>query len=250
MRQVTSLHRTLVVLAVGLLALAAPLVAYADGGPAPAASEQSTRREGGPHQRAFVVMRRRRSRAVAGLSGRRRCFPCVRRARSLARARAAPRPRSRQRSTSARSPSAFAVGSSRPCRQERTASRPSSRASANSHAAQRSSPRRASREPLASDHRSQKCFGHFDPLGGLVEPTLAVQSFGEITCSTRETAVGTLFAEVRAQPRSTASAAPVVGEELDVPARPLKCRRGTAPSSASVVSRLVRGGREPSNSPA
>lgn len=34
MRQVTHLHRTLVVLAVGLLALAAPLVAYADGGPA------------------------------------------------------------------------------------------------------------------------------------------------------------------------------------------------------------------------
>ena len=33
MRQVTSLHRTLVVLAVGLLALAAPLVAYADGPP-------------------------------------------------------------------------------------------------------------------------------------------------------------------------------------------------------------------------
>ena len=33
MRQVTSLHRTLVVLAVGLLALAAPLVAYADAGP-------------------------------------------------------------------------------------------------------------------------------------------------------------------------------------------------------------------------
>jgi len=32
MRQITSLHRTLVVLAVGLLALAAPLVAYADGG--------------------------------------------------------------------------------------------------------------------------------------------------------------------------------------------------------------------------
>jgi hypothetical protein len=32
MRQVISLHRTLVVLAVGLLALAAPLVAYADGG--------------------------------------------------------------------------------------------------------------------------------------------------------------------------------------------------------------------------
>jgi hypothetical protein len=32
MRQVTQLHRTLVVLAVGLLALAAPLVAYADGG--------------------------------------------------------------------------------------------------------------------------------------------------------------------------------------------------------------------------
>jgi hypothetical protein len=31
MRQVTSLHRTLVVLAVGLLALAAPLVAYAEG---------------------------------------------------------------------------------------------------------------------------------------------------------------------------------------------------------------------------
>jgi len=33
MRQVTRMHRTLVVLAVGLLALAAPLVAYADGGP-------------------------------------------------------------------------------------------------------------------------------------------------------------------------------------------------------------------------
>jgi len=32
MRQVTHLHRTLVVLAVGLLALAAPLLAYADGG--------------------------------------------------------------------------------------------------------------------------------------------------------------------------------------------------------------------------
>ena len=36
MRQVTRIHRTLVVLAVGLLALAAPLVAYADsGGPGP-----------------------------------------------------------------------------------------------------------------------------------------------------------------------------------------------------------------------
>ena len=36
MRQVTHLHRTLVVLAVGLLALAAPLLAYADGpGPGP-----------------------------------------------------------------------------------------------------------------------------------------------------------------------------------------------------------------------
>jgi hypothetical protein len=36
MRQITSLHRTLVVLAVSLLALAAPLVAYAgDGGPKP-----------------------------------------------------------------------------------------------------------------------------------------------------------------------------------------------------------------------
>ena len=32
MRQVTRMHRTLTVLAVGLLALAAPLVAYADGG--------------------------------------------------------------------------------------------------------------------------------------------------------------------------------------------------------------------------
>jgi hypothetical protein len=32
MRRITHLHRTLVVLAVGLLALAAPLVAYADGG--------------------------------------------------------------------------------------------------------------------------------------------------------------------------------------------------------------------------
>ena len=31
MRQVIRMHRTLVVLAVGLLALAAPLVAYADG---------------------------------------------------------------------------------------------------------------------------------------------------------------------------------------------------------------------------
>ena len=33
MHQVTLMHRTLVVLAVGLLALAAPLFAYADGGP-------------------------------------------------------------------------------------------------------------------------------------------------------------------------------------------------------------------------
>ena len=33
MRRITHWHRTLVVLAVGLLALAAPLVAYADGGP-------------------------------------------------------------------------------------------------------------------------------------------------------------------------------------------------------------------------
>jgi hypothetical protein len=34
MRQVTRMHRTLTVLAVGLLALAAPLVAYAgEGGP-------------------------------------------------------------------------------------------------------------------------------------------------------------------------------------------------------------------------
>ena len=33
MRKVTRMHRTLTVLAVGLLALAAPLVAYADGGP-------------------------------------------------------------------------------------------------------------------------------------------------------------------------------------------------------------------------
>ena len=32
MRQVTNMHRTLVVLAVGLLALAAPLVAYAGNG--------------------------------------------------------------------------------------------------------------------------------------------------------------------------------------------------------------------------
>ena len=32
MRQVTRMYRTLTVLAVGLLALAAPLVAYADGG--------------------------------------------------------------------------------------------------------------------------------------------------------------------------------------------------------------------------
>jgi hypothetical protein len=31
MRQITRMHRTLVVLAVGLLALAAPLVALADG---------------------------------------------------------------------------------------------------------------------------------------------------------------------------------------------------------------------------
>lgn len=33
MRRIVHLHRTLVVLAVSLLALAAPLVAYADGGP-------------------------------------------------------------------------------------------------------------------------------------------------------------------------------------------------------------------------
>jgi hypothetical protein len=32
MRQVTRMHRTLTVLAIGLLALAAPLVAYANGG--------------------------------------------------------------------------------------------------------------------------------------------------------------------------------------------------------------------------
>lgn len=32
MRRITHWHRTLMVLAVGLLALAAPLVAYADGG--------------------------------------------------------------------------------------------------------------------------------------------------------------------------------------------------------------------------
>ena len=32
MHQVTRMHRTFVVLAVGLLALAAPLIAYADGG--------------------------------------------------------------------------------------------------------------------------------------------------------------------------------------------------------------------------
>jgi hypothetical protein len=32
MRQVTRMHRTLTVLAVALLALAAPLMAYADGG--------------------------------------------------------------------------------------------------------------------------------------------------------------------------------------------------------------------------
>ena len=50
MRQVTSLHRTLVVLAVGLLALAAPLVAYADGG-RPLATERmrsERRHERGP----------------------------------------------------------------------------------------------------------------------------------------------------------------------------------------------------------
>ena len=36
MHQVTRMHRTLVVLAIGLLALAAPLIAYADGsGPGP-----------------------------------------------------------------------------------------------------------------------------------------------------------------------------------------------------------------------
>jgi hypothetical protein len=33
MRRITHWHRTFTVLAVGLLALAAPLVAYADGGP-------------------------------------------------------------------------------------------------------------------------------------------------------------------------------------------------------------------------
>ena len=46
MRQVTSLHRTLVVLAVGLLALAAPLVAYADGDARWSLSEESKRRHG------------------------------------------------------------------------------------------------------------------------------------------------------------------------------------------------------------
>ena len=43
MRQVTSLHRTLVVLAVGLLALAAPLVAYATAArPAGGSTDAST----------------------------------------------------------------------------------------------------------------------------------------------------------------------------------------------------------------
>ena len=42
MRQVTSLHRTLVVLAVGLLALAAPLIAYANNG-GPGAGENRAR---------------------------------------------------------------------------------------------------------------------------------------------------------------------------------------------------------------
>ena len=41
MRQVTHMHRTLTVLAVGLLALAAPLVAYADGG-RPSVTESRT----------------------------------------------------------------------------------------------------------------------------------------------------------------------------------------------------------------
>ena len=53
MHQVKRMHRTLVVLAVGLLALAAPLVAYADGGPVRARCTCSggTR---GPRLRAFA----------------------------------------------------------------------------------------------------------------------------------------------------------------------------------------------------
>ena len=56
MRQVTSLHRTLVVLAVGLLALAAPLVAYADGDAPGSLSEESTLRHERPASAGLVVM--------------------------------------------------------------------------------------------------------------------------------------------------------------------------------------------------
>ena len=66
MRQVTSLHRTLVVLAVGLLALAAPLVAYADGGPTAARRQPMLNGRGGPLRgppRYAGTSRLRRSRA-------------------------------------------------------------------------------------------------------------------------------------------------------------------------------------------
>jgi hypothetical protein len=59
MRQVTRMHRTLTVLAVGLLALAAPLVAYADGtGPGLANPFDCSQQEG-PHMRAFLLLHER-----------------------------------------------------------------------------------------------------------------------------------------------------------------------------------------------
>ena len=81
MRQVTSLHRTLVVLAVGLLALAAPLVAYADGGPkAGQRLKSSCRRRRRPATR---VLRRRwdlQFEEISGMGRPDRVRPCGRRA--------------------------------------------------------------------------------------------------------------------------------------------------------------------------
>ena len=84
MRQVTSLHRTLVVLAVGLLALAAPLVAYARRRARPAARTDGDKRitearYGGPlcfYTSAEIVRERSR------YARRRRRCPSPRRARS------------------------------------------------------------------------------------------------------------------------------------------------------------------------
>ena len=88
MRQVTSLHRTLVVLAVGLLALAAPLLAYADGGPTGAVVlDAPTRRREARNAGLLLyagISSSRRSRACDAPTS----SPSARRARSPPRSRA------------------------------------------------------------------------------------------------------------------------------------------------------------------